>query len=126
MLKHLSENDTIGEIRQSSRHPIGKTYVWVLVEGIADQKLYTKLLDRETTKVEIVHGGGIKALRDAMPILVNENDRVIGIRDAGVGRDSMGNFRRRQGKYPESPGPDYPRFDGSGNYRRGMGANEAG
>ena len=82
MLKHLSENDTIGEIRQSSRHPIGKTYVWVLVEGIADQKLYTKLLDRETTKVEIVHGGGIKALRDAMPILVNENDRVIGIRDA--------------------------------------------
>lgn len=82
MQKHLSEIDTIGEIRQSSRHPIGKTYVWVLVEGITDQKLYSKLLDCETTKVEIVQGGGIKPLRDAMKVLVNENDRVVGIRDA--------------------------------------------
>jgi len=82
MQKHLSENDTIGEIRQSSRHPIGKTYMWVLVEGITDQKLYTKLLDCETTKVEIVHGAGVKALRNVMQILVKESDRVIGIRDA--------------------------------------------
>ncbi|OGT22715.1 MAG: hypothetical protein A2342_05425 [Gallionellales bacterium RIFOXYB12_FULL_54_9] len=82
MQKYLSEIDTIGEIRQSSKHPIGKTYVWVLVEGITDQKLYTKLFCRETTKVEIVHGGGIKSLRYAMQILVNESDRVIGIRDA--------------------------------------------
>lgn len=82
MQKYLSKNDTIGEIRQSIKHPIGKTYIWVLVEGITDQKLYTKLLVRETTKVEIVHGGGIKPLRDAMQILVNESDRVLGIRDA--------------------------------------------
>ncbi|MFM2408884.1 MAG: hypothetical protein RL358_1626 [Pseudomonadota bacterium] len=82
MQKYLSEKDTIGEIRQSSRHPIGRGYVWVLVEGISDQKLYTKLLDCETTKVEMVHGGGIGPLRRAMQILINESDKVIGIRDA--------------------------------------------
>ncbi len=82
MQKYLTENDTIGEIRQSSRHPIGKMYVWVLVEGITDQKLYTKLLDGENTKVEMAHGGGIKSLRNTMQVLVEENNRVVGIRDA--------------------------------------------
>ncbi|MDQ6962795.1 MAG: hypothetical protein Q9M28_09790 [Mariprofundaceae bacterium] len=82
MQKHLNKEDTIGEIRQSSRHPIGKNYVWVLVEGMTDQKLYSKLLDCENTKVEIVHGGGLLVLREVMLILVQENDKVIGIRDA--------------------------------------------
>ncbi|MDD4964468.1 MAG: hypothetical protein PHI11_11185 [Gallionella sp.] len=82
MLKHLSEIDTIGEIRQSSRHPLGKTYVWVLVEGITDQKLYAKLLDNSHCKVEIVHGGGVQKLRETMLVLIQESDKLIGIRDA--------------------------------------------
>jgi hypothetical protein len=81
MRQYLNENDTVGEIRQSRRHPTGRDYIWVLVEGITDQKLYAKLLDNMRVKVEMVHGGGIKNLRKAILILVND-DKVIGIRDA--------------------------------------------
>lgn len=82
MQQYLNENDTIGEIRQARRHLTGKNYLWVLVEGITDQKLYAKLIDGNNTKVEMVHGGGIKNLRDVLAILINETNRVIGIRDA--------------------------------------------
>ncbi len=82
MQRHLSENDTIGEIRQARKHPLGKSYIWILVEGITDQKLYTKLLGCDTSKVEIVHGGGVQKLREAMLVLAQESDKVIGIRDA--------------------------------------------
>jgi hypothetical protein len=82
MQQHLNENDTIGEIRQARRHPIGKNYLWVLVEGITDQKLYAKLIDGNNTKVEMVPGRGVENLRKAMLILIAETDRVIGIRDA--------------------------------------------
>ncbi|MEY3881702.1 MAG: hypothetical protein RIQ94_2498 [Pseudomonadota bacterium] len=82
MQQYLNENDTIGEIRQARRHPTGKNYLWVLVEGITDQKLYAKLIDGNNTKVEMVHDGGIKNLRDVLAILINETNKVIGIRDA--------------------------------------------
>ena len=84
MQQHLDENDTIGEIRQARRHPIGKNYLWVLVEGITDQKLYAKLIDGSNTKVEIVPGKtkGIEHLRNALSVLTRETDSVIGIRDA--------------------------------------------
>jgi hypothetical protein len=82
MRQHLSEQDTIGEIHRARRHPTGKNYLWILVEGITDQKLYAKLIDGKNTKVEMVHGGGIKNLRDVVAILIRETDRVIGIRDA--------------------------------------------
>ncbi len=82
MRQYLDKNDTMGEIRQASRHPVGKHYLWVLVEGISDQKLYAKLIDGHNTKVEIVNGGGKNELRDALEILIHETNRVIGIRDA--------------------------------------------
>lgn len=82
MRQYLNENDTIGLIRLTDKHPNGKNYLWILVEGITDQKLYAKLIDGKNTKVEMVHGGGIKNLRDVVAILVRETDRVIGIRDA--------------------------------------------
>jgi Protein of unknown function (DUF4435) len=82
MQKYLSRDDTIGEIRLSMKHPLGRFYVWVLVEGVTDQKLYAKLMDAETTKVQIAHGGGIRDLRYVMEVLVQESDRIIGIRDA--------------------------------------------
>ncbi|MGZ4957038.1 MAG: DUF4435 domain-containing protein [Methylobacter sp.] len=84
MQRYLSEIDTVGEIRQARRHPIGKNYLWVLVEGITDQKLYTKLIDGNNTRVEIVPGkdNGVGPLRNAMLMLIQETDRVIGIRDA--------------------------------------------
>ena len=84
MQQHLNENDTIGEIRQARRHPIGKKYLWVLVEGITDQKLYAKLIDGNNTRVEMVPGKdkGVEPLRNAMIMLTQETDRVIGISDA--------------------------------------------
>jgi hypothetical protein len=89
MRQHLTEMDTIGTIRQSIRHPIGKNYIWVLVEGTTDLSLYRKLLDGENCQVEIIHGGGdsensgsgIKKLRYTMSEF-ESCDRVIGIRDA--------------------------------------------
>jgi hypothetical protein len=81
MRQYLNENDTVGEIRQSRRHPTGKNYIWVLVEGITDQKLYAKLIDGQNTKVEMVHGG-VEKLREVLSILNQETQQVLGIRDA--------------------------------------------
>lgn len=82
MRQYLDKNDTVGEIRQARKHPIGKNYLWVLVEGLSDQKLYAKLIDGHNTKVEMVNGGGKNELRDALLILIAETNRVVGIRDA--------------------------------------------
>jgi hypothetical protein len=81
MRQYLNENDTVGEIRQARRHPTGKNYLWVLVEGITDQKLYAKLIDGKNTKVEMVHGG-VEKLREVLVILSQETSQVLGIRDA--------------------------------------------
>lgn len=81
MQKHLTKEDVIGEIRQSRRHPTGKKYIWILVEGKTDQTLYKKLVN-ENVKVQWVYGGGLKNLRDALLEFINETNQVIGIRDA--------------------------------------------
>lgn len=81
MRKDLDENDCINSIRLELRHPNAKNRIWVLVEGDTDQRLYNKLLDGVEVNVEIVHGG-LESLRKAMCQLVDETDRVIGIRDA--------------------------------------------
>ncbi|MDD5275485.1 MAG: DUF4435 domain-containing protein [Methylovulum sp.] len=81
MQQYLNEIDTIGEIRQARRHPAGKNYLWVLVEGETDQRLYAKLINGNNTKVEMVHGG-VESLRFALSILIAETNQVIGIRDA--------------------------------------------
>lgn len=82
MRRYLDRNDTIGEIRQIRRHPDGKHYLWVLVEGQSDQKLYAKLLDGGNTKVEMVNGGGKNEVREALIMLTQETNQVIGICDA--------------------------------------------
>jgi hypothetical protein len=83
MQKYLDENSTINTIRLELRHPAGKKYLWILVEGETDQKLYAKLINGNNTKVEIVSGSrGVENLRNAMLILIEETDRIIGIRDA--------------------------------------------
>ena len=82
MRQYLNEYDTIDTIRLALRHPTGKNYLWVLVEGITDQKLYVDLIDGNNTQVEMVHGGGINNLRHVLSIIIQETNRVIGIRDA--------------------------------------------
>jgi Protein of unknown function (DUF4435) len=81
MRKYLDENSTINTIRLELRHPASKNCLWILVEGITDQKLYSKLIDGSNTKVEMVHGG-VENLRNAASILVLETNQVLAIRDA--------------------------------------------
>ena len=82
MQQNLNFHSATNSIRLQLNHPQGRHYVWVLVEGITDQKLYNKLLDGQNTKVEMVHGGGKNSLRQAVGELIAITDRVIGIRDA--------------------------------------------
>lgn len=82
MRKYLDENDTIGEIRQAQKHPMGRNYIWILVEGITDQKLYSKLIDGSNSQIQMVHGGGKNNLQDVLIELIKESNKVIGIRDA--------------------------------------------
>ena len=82
MRQYLDENSKIIEIRLLLRHPTKKNYLWVLVEGETDQKLFAKLIDGINTKVEMVHGGGVEHLRRAVSILIQETNQVIGICDA--------------------------------------------
>ena len=82
MQKYLDENSTINTIRLELRHPAGKKYLWILVEGETDQKLYARLINGCNTKVEMIHGGGVENLRTAVSTLIKETRQVIGIRDA--------------------------------------------
>jgi hypothetical protein len=81
MREHLNADDTINTIRLELRHPAGKKFLWVLVEGETDQKLYAKLIAGRNTKVEMVFGG-VENLRKAVFTLVQETKQVLGIRDA--------------------------------------------
>lgn len=81
MRKSLDEYSIINTIRLELRHPAAKNYLWVLVEGETDQKLYAKLIDGKNTKVEMVHGG-VESLRKALSMLILETKQIIGIRDA--------------------------------------------
>lgn len=81
MRKYLDENSTINTIRLELRHPAGKNYLWILVEGETDQKLYAKLINGGNAKVERVHGG-VEKLRNALSILILETNQILGIRDA--------------------------------------------
>lgn len=81
MREHLNADDTINTIRLELRHPAGKEFLWVLVEGETDQKLYAKLIAGRNTKVEMVFGG-VENLRKAVSTLIQETQQVLGIRDA--------------------------------------------
>lgn len=82
MRKYLDEFSTINTIRLELRHPAGKNFLWILVEGETDQRLYARLINGCNTKVEMIHGGGVENLRTAVSTLVTETRQVIGIRDA--------------------------------------------
>ncbi len=81
MRQYLNEYSTINDIRLELRHPSTKSYLWVLVEGETDQKLYSKLINGTNTKVAMIHGG-VEKLRKALSELILETTQVLGIRDA--------------------------------------------
>ena len=81
MKQYLNEHDIINSIRLELRHPSGKNHIWVLVEGETDQRLFSRLIDAPSARIEIAHGG-IGKLRVAVDILIKETNQVLGIRDA--------------------------------------------
>jgi hypothetical protein len=67
-------------IHLSLNHPQGKNTIWVLVEGETDKKLYSKLIDAGSIKIEYTNG--ITDLLTALAQLTLITDKVIAIRDA--------------------------------------------
>lgn len=87
MREYLDENDTIGDIRLKRHHPMETDTVWVLLEGDSDVRLYRKLINGNNVEVQQAYysdGSGLTALKKVLKTLRedDQNDRVIGIRDA--------------------------------------------
>jgi hypothetical protein len=89
MQTYLNENDVVNSIRLQLRHSSGLNKIWVIVEGESDQKLFLKLINSENVEIEIPYGGVTSLLR-AVSRLLEETDRILGIRDA--------DFLRLEGK----------------------------
>ena len=81
MKEYLDESDVINSIRLHLRHPSGANKIWVIVEGETDQKLFSKVINGEHVEIEIAHGG-VKSLLKSVSELLEETDRILGIRDA--------------------------------------------
>ncbi|HAO23435.1 MAG: hypothetical protein BWK80_13975 [Desulfobacteraceae bacterium IS3] len=83
MKSHVNENIVVGSIRQQLRHPSGLDKIWIIVEGIDDHKLFSKLIDGHHVKIEFnPNGGGKVPLEKAVSDLLKETNRILGIRDA--------------------------------------------
>lgn len=55
--RDITYQDKLNELRMDIKHPNNDGVVFVLVEGETDIRLYRKLFDENTTKVECVPGG---------------------------------------------------------------------
>jgi hypothetical protein len=73
--------DKINELRLDIRHPNNRGICFVFVEGDTDIRLYRKLFNIDTCKVENIPGGNIK-LEECVTNLVEVYPLMIGIRDA--------------------------------------------
>ena len=78
---NTNENDKTNDIRLSLKTPKGSKIVWILVEGEDDCKIYPKFFNVSKAKVEYINGGKV-ALAEALKILSEETQQVLGIQDA--------------------------------------------
>jgi len=79
--EHLNDNAVVNDIRLEIRHPSGRDKVWMVVEGIDDQRLFNKFFDRKHVQIKISHGG-VSMVKPIVDILLKETTRILGIRDA--------------------------------------------
>ncbi len=77
----ITPESKIAELRLDISHPNSKGRVFVLLEGESDVKLYRKLFNNDTCKIETIPGGKIK-LEEGLEILNDIYKLIIGIRDA--------------------------------------------
>jgi Protein of unknown function (DUF4435) len=69
------------ELRMEIPHPNNRNKVFLLLEGDSDVRLYRKLCNNDTAKVEMIPGGKFK-LEECLIELCKQCPRIIGIRDA--------------------------------------------
>lgn len=77
----ITPESKIAELRLDISHPNSKGKVFVLLEGDSDVKLFRKLFNNDTCKIETIPGGKI-FLEKGLGILNNIYNLIIGIRDA--------------------------------------------
>ena len=73
--------DAVGQIHLSLNSPIGKSLVYILVEGTYDCRLYSKFFNTQNASIEFV-GGGKGQVINALELLKNITQKVFGICDA--------------------------------------------
>ena len=78
---NLDATYTVNLIQMTQNSPIGKNWVWILVEGDDDCKIYPKFFQKDKCKIEQVHGG-VAQLKRALNRLQPFTDKIAGIRDA--------------------------------------------
>lgn len=89
MRDHLKKQDVVTSIRLQLRHPSSTNKIWIIVGGATYQKLFSKLINACDVKIEISHGG-LSSFLQFVSELLNETDRIPGIRD--------GDFLHLEGK----------------------------
>ena len=77
----ITPESKITELRLDISHPNSRGKVFVLLEGESDVKLYRKLFNNDTCKIETIPGGKI-FLEKGLEILNDIYKLIIGIRDA--------------------------------------------
>ena len=77
----ITPQTKINELRLDISHPKSRGKVFVLLEGESDIKLYRKLFNNDTCKIETIPGGKI-FLEKGLEILNDIYKLIIGIRDA--------------------------------------------
>jgi hypothetical protein len=77
----ITYQDKLNELRLDISHPNNNGIAFVLLEGKSDVRLFRKLFNPETCKVENIPGGCPK-LEECVGVLVSIYPLIIGIRDA--------------------------------------------
>jgi hypothetical protein len=77
----ITYQDKLNELRLDISHPNSKGFVFIVVEGDSDIRLFRKLFNLQHCKVEFVPGGKFK-LEECVATLSGLYPLIIGIRDA--------------------------------------------
>lgn len=85
----IESADLVVEIRLSLRSPSGRDKIWILVEGIDDEKVYSKVFRKDKVKIKEVPGS-CTMIDTVVPELREETRQVIGIKDADFIRLNAG------------------------------------
>nr|VFK50361.1 MAG: Protein of unknown function (DUF4435) [Candidatus Kentron sp. TUN]VFK51530.1 MAG: Protein of unknown function (DUF4435) [Candidatus Kentron sp. TUN]VFK55992.1 MAG: Protein of unknown function (DUF4435) [Candidatus Kentron sp. TUN] len=81
MRKHLNWTDIANEIRLELKNKYSTNKIWVIVEGIPDQRLFSNLIDGNQVEVYFSYSG-LNGVLEIVSELSEETNHILGIRDA--------------------------------------------